>query len=61
MTERAGAISAFISPSGLFDWLRMPFGLKNSPQIYQRLVDKAPSESEYRCRLGLDRFPGRQS
>ena len=33
--------SAFITPSGLFEWLRMPFGLKNSPQINQRLIDNA--------------------
>ena len=41
MTERAKMISAFITPSGLFEWLRMPFGLKNAPQIYQRLIDNA--------------------
>ena len=41
MTERAKLISAFVTPFGLFEWLRMPFGLKNAPQIYQRLVDNA--------------------
>ena len=41
MTERARAISAFITPSGLFEWLRMHFGLKNAPLIYQRLIDNA--------------------
>ena len=41
MTERARSISAFITPSGLFEWLRMPFGLKNAPHIYQRLIDNA--------------------
>ncbi|KAG3073078.1 hypothetical protein PI124_g19331 [Phytophthora idaei] len=41
MTDRARAISAFISPFGLFEWNRMPFGLKNAPQIYQRLLDNA--------------------
>ena len=34
MTKRARMISAFITPSGLFEWLRMPFGLENGPQIY---------------------------
>uniref|UniRef100_A0AAV1U7Y1 Reverse transcriptase domain-containing protein n=1 Tax=Peronospora matthiolae TaxID=2874970 RepID=A0AAV1U7Y1_9STRA len=41
MTERAKLISAFVTPFGLFEWLQMPFGLKNAPQIYQRLVDNA--------------------
>ncbi|GMF41738.1 unnamed protein product [Phytophthora fragariaefolia] len=33
--------SAFMAPFGLFEWNRMPFGLKNAPQIYQRLLDNA--------------------
>ncbi|OWY96002.1 reverse transcriptase [Phytophthora megakarya] len=41
MTDRARLISAFIIPFGLFEWNRMPFGLKNAPQIYQRMIDNA--------------------
>ncbi|KAE9012706.1 hypothetical protein PR001_g15594 [Phytophthora rubi] len=41
MTDRARAISAFITPFGLFEWNRMPFGLKNAPQIYQWMLDNA--------------------
>ena len=41
MNETARAIFAFITPSGLFKWLRMTFGLKKAPQIYQRLIDDA--------------------
>ncbi|GMF14950.1 unnamed protein product [Phytophthora fragariaefolia] len=41
MTDRARAISAFITPFGFFECNRMPFGLKNAPQIYQRLLDNA--------------------
>ncbi|OWZ02172.1 reverse transcriptase [Phytophthora megakarya] len=39
MTPRARLISAFTTPFGLVEWTRMPFGLKNAPQIYQRIVD----------------------
>ncbi|OWZ02544.1 reverse transcriptase, partial [Phytophthora megakarya] len=41
MTDRARLISAFITPFGLFEWNRMPFGLKNAPQVYQRMIDNA--------------------
>ncbi|POM72383.1 Hypothetical protein PHPALM_10906 [Phytophthora palmivora] len=25
--------------AGIFEWLRMPFSLKNAPMIYQRMID----------------------
>ncbi|TYZ57108.1 hypothetical protein PybrP1_000402 [[Pythium] brassicae (nom. inval.)] len=39
MTERAKLISAFIYHLGHFQWVRMPFGLKNAPLICQRTIN----------------------
>ena len=39
LKKRARMISAFITPSGLYKWLHMPFRLRNAPQIYQRIID----------------------
>ena len=41
MTERARHVSAIVCALGHFEWLRMPFGLKNAFMIYQQLVDNA--------------------
>ncbi|OWZ09489.1 LOW QUALITY PROTEIN: hypothetical protein PHMEG_00017804 [Phytophthora megakarya] len=41
MTERARKVSAFVCALGHFEWRRMPFGLKNAPMIYQRMMDNA--------------------
>ena len=49
MTTRAKEISAFICPLGHFQWVRMPFGLKNAPLIYQKVLDN--------CLWGFVRLP----
>lgn len=39
--ESSKHITAFVTPDGLYEWNRMPFGYVNSPGIYQRAIDKA--------------------
>ncbi|OWY94237.1 hypothetical protein PHMEG_00036091 [Phytophthora megakarya] len=41
MTMRVPKVSAFVCALGHFVWLRMSFGLKNAPMIYQRMLDNA--------------------
>ena len=49
MTQRAKEISAFLCPLGHFQWVRMPFGLKNAPLVYQQVIDN--------CLWGYVRLP----
>ena len=40
LTQRAKEVSAFVTPQGLFQYKVMPFGMKNSPATFQRLINK---------------------
>ena len=39
LTKRAKEISAFFTPDGLYHYKTMPFGMKNSPATFQRLIN----------------------
>ena len=39
LTDRAKEISAFVTPDGLYQYKVMPFGMRNSPATFQRLVN----------------------
>ena len=41
VTERSRQLKAFITPSRLFEWLRMPFGMKITSHVYQRMIYNA--------------------
>ncbi len=39
LTKRAQEISAFITPFGLFHYLVAPFGMRNCPTTFQRVMN----------------------
>ena len=43
LTEKAKEISAFVTPESLFYNKVIPFGMKNSPDTFQRLANKVIS------------------
>ena len=40
LTQRAREITAFLTPSGLYQYKVMLFGMKNAPTTFQRMVNK---------------------
>ena len=53
LTDRAKEISAFVTPDGLYHYKEMPFGMKNSPATFQRLINTIIAEIEH-CEAYID-------
>ena len=53
LSERAREICSFVTPSGLYSYTVMPFGLRNAPATFQRLMNKVVRGLEG-CAVYLD-------
>ena len=40
LADRAKEISAFVTPDGLYQRKTMPFGMKNAPATFQRMMNQ---------------------
>ena len=46
LTPRAKEISAFVTPRGFYQYRVMPFGMKNAPATFQRMINKITANFE---------------
>ena len=47
--------TAFVTPDGLYEFVRLPFGLNNAPSTFQRLIDRVLARLKWQmCLVYLD-------
>jgi len=54
MDEESIALTAFSAAEGHYEWIVMPFGLKNAPQILQRRIDNIFKDLNHCCLVYID-------
>ena len=54
MDEESIPLTAFSVPQGHYEWIVMPFDLKNAPQIFQRRIDNTFKDLNHCCLVYID-------
>jgi len=52
--EESIPLTAFSTSQGYYEWIVMPFGLKNAPQIFQRRMDNIFKDLNHCCLVYID-------
>jgi hypothetical protein len=51
LTPRSRQLTAFVTEDGFWEWIRMPFGLKNTPAHFQQTIDAVLGIYRWDCAL----------
>ena len=54
LSEESKPLTAFCTPFGLYQWKRLPYGLKTSPTQFQKFMQKTLSGLDYCCAVFID-------